>query len=38
MMLAITAELDYKVFTLDVLTAFLNADVEEDVSAKIAPG
>ena len=31
MMLAIAVELDCKVFMLDVHTAFLNADVEEDV-------
>ena len=37
-MLAIAAELDYEVFMLDVQTAFLNADVEEDFFAKVAPG
>ena len=38
MMLAIAAELDYEVLMLDVQTAFLNADVEEEVYAKMAPG
>ena len=33
-----TAELHYEVFMLDAQTAFLNADVEEDVFAKMAPG
>ena len=37
-MLAIAAELDYEVFMLGVQTAFLNADLEEDVFAKMAPG
>ena len=37
-MLAIAAELDYDIFMLDILTAFLNADVEDDVFAKMAPG
>ena len=37
MMLAIAAELDYELFMLDVQTAFVNADVEEDVFAKMAP-
>ena len=37
MILAIAAELDHEVFVLGVQTAFLNADVEEDVFAKIAP-
>ena len=37
-MLAIAADLDYEVFMLDVQTAFLNADVEVDVFAKMAPG
>ena len=31
MMLAIAAKLDYEVFMLDAQTAFLNADMEEDV-------
>ena len=38
MMLAIAAELDYEVLMLDVQTAFLNADVEEEVYVKMAPG
>ena len=38
MMIAIAAELDYKVHILDVQTAFLNADVEDDVFVKRAPG
>ena len=38
MMLAIAAELDYEVLMLDVQTAFLNADVEEEVFVKMAPG
>ena len=38
MMLAIAAELDYKVFMLGVQTAFMNAEVEKDVFAKMAPG
>ena len=38
MMLTIVAELDYEVFMLDVQTTFLNANVEEDVFAKMAPG
>ena len=38
MMLAVAAELDYEVLMLDVQTAFLNADVEEEVYVKIAPG
>ena len=37
MMLAIAVELDYEVHMLDVQTAFLNADVEEDVLVKMAP-
>ena len=37
MMLAIAVELDYEVHMLDVRTAFLNADVEEDVFVKMAP-
>ena len=31
MVLAIAAELDYEVYMLDVQTAFLNADIEEEV-------
>ena len=38
MMPAIAAELDDEVFMLDVQTAFLNADVEEDVFVKMTPG
>ena len=38
MVLAIAAELDYQVYMLDVQTAFLNADVEEEVFAKMAAG
>ena len=38
MMLAIVAEVDYEVLMLDVQTAFLNADVEEEVYVKMAPG
>ena len=38
MMFAIAVELDYEVHMLDVQTAFLNADVEEDVFVKMAPG
>ena len=38
MMLAIAVQLDYEVHMLDVHTAFLNADVEEDVFSKMAPG
>ena len=37
MMLGIAVELDYEVHMLDVQTAFLNADVEEDVFVKMAP-
>ena len=36
--LAIAAELDYEVHMLDVQTAFLNANVEEDVFVKVARG
>ena len=36
-MLAIAAELDFEVHTLNVQTAFLNADVEEGVFIKMAP-
>ena len=35
---AIAAELDYEVYMLDVQTAFLNADVEEEVFVEMAPG
>ena len=38
MMLTIAVELGYEVHTLDVQTAFLNANVEEDVFVKMAPG
>ena len=38
MMPAIAAELDYELFMLDVQTSFLNADVEEGVYVKLAPG
>ena len=38
MILEIAVELDYEVHMLDVQTAFLNADVEEDVFVKMAPG
>ena len=38
MMLAITAGLDYEVGMLDVQAKCLNADVEEDVFVKMAPG
>ena len=34
----IAAELDYEVYMLDVQTSFLNADVEEEVFVKMAPG
>ena len=37
-MLVIAAELDYEVLMLDVQTALLNADVEEEVYVKMAPG
>ena len=37
MMLAIAAELDCEVHTLDLQMAFLNAKVEEDVFVKMAP-
>ena len=37
MMLGIAVELDYEVHMLDVQTAFLNADAEEDVFVKMAP-
>ena len=38
MVLAIAAELDYEVYMLNVQTAFLNADVKEEVFVKMAPG
>ena len=38
MMLAIVAKLDNEMHMLDVRTAFLNADVEEDAFIKMAPG
>ena len=38
MMLAIAAELEYEVLMLDVQTAFLNANVEEEVYVNMAPG
>ena len=38
MVLAIAAELGYKIFMMNVQTAFPNADVEEDVFVKIPPG
>ena len=38
MMMAIAAELDYEVLILDVQTAFLNADIEEEVNVNMAPG
>ena len=38
MVLTIAAELDYEVYMLDVQTTFLNADVEEEVFVKMAPG
>ena len=38
MMVAITAEQDYKIYMVDVQTAFLDADVEEDVFVKMLPG
>ena len=37
-MLAIAAKLGYEVLMLDVQTAFLNADIEEEVYVKTAPG
>ena len=36
-MLTIAAELDYEVLILDVQTAFLNADVEEEIYVKLSP-
>ena len=38
MVLASVVELEPEVYMLDVQTAFLNADVEEDVFVKMAPG
>ena len=38
MILAITAEIDYEVLMLDVQTAFLNADVEDEVYVEMVPG
>ena len=38
MVFAIAAELDYEVYMVDMETTFLNADVEEEVSVKMAPG
>ena len=38
MMLAIATELDYEVLMLNVQTAFLNADFEEETYVKMAPG
>ena len=38
MALAIAPELDYEGYMLDVQTAFLNADVEEEVFVKMPPG
>ena len=38
MMLAITAELDYEVYMLNVQTSFLNADIGEEVFVKMPPG
>ena len=38
MMFAIVVKLDYEVHMLNVQTAFLSADVEEDVFIKKAPG
>ena len=35
---AIAAVLDYEVYMLNVQTAFLNADVEEERFARMAPG
>ena len=37
MVLAIAAELDYEVYMLNVQTAFLHADVEEEGFVKIIP-
>ena len=38
MVLAIAAEKEWDVMQLDVQTAFLNADVDEEVYVKMAPG
>ena len=38
MTLAIPAELDYGVLMLDVQTAFLSTQIEEEVNVKMAPG
>ena len=38
LVLAIAAELDYEVYMLDVQTALLNADVEDEAFVKIPPG
>ena len=38
MVLEIAAELDYKTYMMDVQTAFLNTDVEENVFVKMPPG
>ena len=38
MELRVAAELDDEIYMLDVQTAFLNADVEEEVFVKILPG
>ena len=37
-MLASVAELNYDVYMMDVQTAFLNADVDEDFFVKVTPG
>ena len=36
--LPIAAELDYEVYRMDVQTAFLNTDVEEEVFVNMPPG
>ena len=36
-MLATVVELDYNVYMMDIQTAFLNADVDEDVFVKMTP-
>ena len=38
MVMAIAAELDYKIQMMGVQTVFLNADVEEEVFVKMPPG
>ena len=38
MVLAIAAEMNWEVVQLDVTTAFLYADIEEDVFVEMAPG